>query len=73
MLAVTLLLVALAGTPSFSADFDGDKDIDMVDFGILQRNYGPAMPFNRFDLDRDGVVGPKDADLLGSLMTGAMK
>lgn len=42
------------------ADFDGDGDVDMSDFGVLQRSLGGSD--SRFDLNGDGWVDGRDVD-----------
>lgn len=47
------------------ADFDGDGDVDMTDFGVLQRNLGGSD--SRFDLNGDGAVDGLDVDVFGKM------
>jgi len=68
---LTLLTMLLAAWPQPSADFDNDGDIDMVDFGMLQRSYGPAMPWSRYDLDNSGMVDRNDIKVFQDMATGA--
>jgi arylsulfatase A-like enzyme len=54
-------------TAAFSADFDGDGDVDQSDFGELQRCYSggnktPPEGCDPADLDLDGDVDPFDFD-----------
>ena len=50
-------------------DFDYDGDVDLLDYGILQANFGKADFYPATDMDRNGVVDLEDffrwADYLG--------
>lgn len=53
-------------------DYDGDGDVDLVDFAVLQRCLGgvPVPPCDEADLDNDGAIDANDVNLFIQCLSG---
>ncbi|NLX13152.1 MAG: hypothetical protein GXY44_05775 [Phycisphaerales bacterium] len=64
----------IVGAPRVPADFDGDGDVDLEDFGLLQRcyNMSPATgDCAKADLYPDGVINQDDFAVFQACLSGA--